>query len=541
MKYYSLRPTGWLALVYAAAITTGCPAQQNSAGSGGTTSVAAGSKVGGTTGAAGAAGGTTAAAGTTSNTSSPTGGTQPNSKGGSSNSASGGTVASGGDSTPASSGGNGSQGGATGSGGVTAVGGSSTPGSSGGSKPVGGSSSGSGGSGGSGASKGGATGSGGVATGGVTISGGTSAVWTTLPPPRQCGNAFATQSDGCVTGKATSTCGGNCTSFVNACQDTLASKPNMPVAFICPQWMLFSTAMQQAATLDGNTAFNYAIVGHDADYNGIDGTASSACCQCYQLVYDSPSQNDRQALVNPDDPNNNQSAIQPLPPPLIVQSFNMGATTDSFDVFMAAGGFGANNACDPKGQPQANSGEYIYTSFPPDGANNGGVKGATKYSECKTPVSWVTTASLSTPACQSKIQTECDMIAAPSATTTADSIRSCIQSNNPQTYYHLNWNVWAMKVECPTHLTDLTGCKLADQGLPKVNPNVTTAAQAAANPSFRSKSGSGTRLWTSTMQDCCMPSCAFRDHVTGQGLTAQGLYNSFYSCDQNGVPMTQTQ
>jgi hypothetical protein len=417
-----------------------------------------------------------------------------------------------------------------------ASGGSATS-SSGGSTVTGGAN-----AGGSSGSKGGAIGTGGVAAGGVTSAGGTtSTAWTTLPPPRQCGNAFATQSEGCVTGNASSTCGGNCTSFVNACQDTLASKPNMPVAFICPQWMLFSSAMEQAASLDGNSAFNYAIVGHDADQGGIDGTATSACCQCYQLVYDSPSQNDRQALVNPDDPNNNQSAIQPLPPPLIVQSFNMGATTDSFDVFMAAGGFGANNACDPKGTPQATSGEYIYTSFPPDGADNGGVKGATKYSECKTAVSWVTEASLSTPACQSTIATECNMFAAPSATTTADSIRSCIQSNNPQTYYHLNWNVWAMKVECPSHLTDLTGCKLAPQGLPAVNPNVTTAAQAAANSSFRSKSGSGTRLWTSTMQDCCMPSCAFRDHVTGQGLTAQGLYNSFYSCDQSGVPMTQPQ
>jgi hypothetical protein len=315
----------------------------------------------------------------------------------------------------------------------------------------------------------------------------------------------------------------------------------MPVAFICPQWMLFSDAMKQAATADGNSAFNYAIVGHDVDYNGIDGTAQSACCQCYQLVYDYPSDRDTQARANPNDPNNNQSGITPLPPPLIVQSFNMGATTDSFDVFMAAGGFGANNACDPKGTPPATSGQYIYTSFPPDGADNGGVKGATKYTECKTAVQWVTTASLSTPACQSKIQSECNMIAAPSATTTADSIRSCIQSNNPQNYYHLNWYVYAMKVECPSHLTDLTGCKLADQGLPKVNASVTTAAQAAANASFRSKSGSGTRLWTSTMQDCCMPSCAFRDHVTGAGLQAQGLYNSFYSCDKDGVPMTQPQ
>ncbi len=472
-------------------------------------------------------------------------------------------------------GGTSGSGGSSGTGGVTASGGNSESdaaissggvgGASGGSTTTGGNAghggtSGSGGGGGAGGSSGGgaggATASGGIGGGGTAPSGGntgagggggtgtggtTGVAWTTLPPPRQCGNKFATQDEGCETGKASSTCGGNCTSFVNACQDTLASKPNMPVAFICPQWMLFSDAMEQAASLDGNSAFNYAIVGHDADKGGIDGNADSACCQCYQLVYDYPSDRDNQARANPDDPNNTQSGIQPLPPPLIVQSFNMGATTDSFDVFMAAGGFGANNACDPKGQPQANSGEYLYTSFPPDGADNGGVKGATKYSECKTAVSWVTTASLSTPACQSKIQAECNMIAAPSATTTADSIRSCIESNDPQAYYHLNWFVYAMKVECPTHLTDLTGCKLAPQGLPTVNRDVTTAAQAAANSSFRSKSGSGTRLWTSTMQDCCMPSCAFRDHVTGQGLTATGLYNSFYSCDQNGVPYTEPQ
>jgi hypothetical protein len=432
-------------------------------------------------------------------------------------------------------------GGTTTNGGNTAVGGNFTASSSGGSGFLGGTSAGATGAGGSSSAKGGSSGAGGVAAGGAAASGGdTSTVWKTLPPPRQCGNQFASQSRGCVTGKADSTCGGNCTSFVNACQDTLASKPNMPVAFICPQWMLFSDAMEQAASLDGNSAFNYAIVGHDADQGGIDGTATSACCQCYQLVYDGPSQNDRQALLNPDDSSSTQSGVT-LPPPLVVQSFNMGATTDSFDVFMAAGGFGANNACDPKGQPQANSGQYIYTGFPADGANNGGVKGATKYSECKTPVSWVTTASLSTSACQTKIQDQCNQIVAPSATTTADSVRSCIQSNNPQTYYHLNWNVWAMKVECPTHLTDLTGCKLAPQGLPAVDPKVTTAAQAAANSGFRSKSGSGTRLWTSTMQDCCMPSCAFQDNVTGRGLKAQGTYNSFYSCDKSGVPMTETQ
>jgi hypothetical protein len=472
-------------------------------------------------------------------------------------SGSGGDTSSGGSGqpdAPISSGGAGgtsNAGGATASGGATGRGGAGGSGGgagSGGTAGQGGAG-GSGGTGGAGGSQGtgGTTGSGGTApSGGNSGAGGTvetggSISWTTLPPPRQCGNKFATQDEGCETGKASSTCGGNCTSFVNACQDTLASKPNMPVAFICPQWILFSDAMKKAAALDGNDAFNYAIVGHDADKNGIDGTADSACCQCYQLVYDYPSSNDRQALLNPDDPNNTQSGIQPLPPPLIVQSFNMGATTDSFDVFMAAGGFGANNACDPKGQPQANSGQYMYTGFPTEGANNGGVKAANKYSECRTAIQWVTTESLSTPACQSKVAADCNQIVAPVASITADSVRSCIESNNPETYYHLNWYVYAMKVECPTHLTDLTGCKLASQGLPAVNRDVTTAAQAAKNSSFRTKSGSGTRLWTSTMQDCCMPSCAFRDHVTGQGLKATGLYNSFYSCDKSGVPYTEPQ
>jgi hypothetical protein len=41
------------------------------------------------------------------------------------------------------------------------------------------------------------------------------------------------------------------------------------------------------------------------------------------------------------------------------------------------------------------------------------------------------------------------------------------------------------------------------------------------------------------MQDCCKPTCAWQDAVTGAGETAVGLYNSFYSCDVNGVPVTE--
>jgi hypothetical protein len=35
-----------------------------------------------------------------------------------------------------------------------------------------------------------------------------------------------------------------------------------------------------------------------------------------------------------------------------------------------------------------------------------------------------------------------------------------------------------------------------------------------------------------------MPTCAWQNNTKGQGLSLVGNYNSFYSCDQNGVPVT---
>ncbi len=422
-------------------------------------------------------------------------------------------------------------GGVSGSGGASGTGGSVSAGGAT-STPAGG-----GPAGGSAAAGGIATSSTGgtINTGGAANTGGS----TCTPPPKQCGNQDYVQN--CITGNATTPCGGNCVSFANACVASDATKGATATAFACPQWMLFSDAMNQAAILDGNTAFNYAVVGHDVDNNGgIDGTAQSSCCQCYQLVFDYPSPTmDNEALLDPNDPSNPQSGI-PIPPPLIVQSFNTGTNgPDDFDVFMAAGGFGGNNACDPNDTSMHNALAYFYTSFPADSSGQGTVKPAANYSQCKTSLNWVTNDSLSTPACETAIKTECDQFAASSAEITAESINSCIASNSPNTFYHLNWYVHAMKVECPSHLTDVTGCKLAPQGLPAANPNVTTAAQAAASPSFKATAGNGNHFSTTTMQDCCKPSCASQNWVSGKGLTPVGLYNSFYSCDQSGNPITE--
>src|ERR1017187_3110152 len=98
----------------------------------------------------------------------------------------------------------------------------------------------------------------------------------------------------------------------------------------------------------------------------------------------------------------------------------------------------------------------------------------------------VTAETLSSTACQSSVATACSKFASSSTQMTNESIRSCTQSNDPDSYYHMNWKIYAKWVECPTHLTDVTGCKLASQNQPSVNVAVKTPEQAAADSSFKS-------------------------------------------------------
>jgi hypothetical protein len=255
-------------------------------------------------------------------------------------------------------GGSGASGGSTGAtDGATSTGGVGTGGSAA-----------TGGNGGSSAA-GGATATGGAsATGGAA--GATGPGSYALNPPKQCDNQFFVS--GCQNGMASSTCGGVC-SAANACED-ISQKPNADVGFLCPRFALESSEMAQAAVDDFGAAspFNYAIVGHDVDQNGLDGTAKSACCQCYQLVYDLP---ENEAQVN----GGGASAIA-IPKPVIVQAFNTSAGGgQNFDLFMGAGGFGSFNACDPAfSSMKSPSGLYLYSSFPEQGEpGSGGVNAAT--------------------------------------------------------------------------------------------------------------------------------------------------------------------
>jgi hypothetical protein len=342
-----------------------------------------------------------------------------------------------------------------------------------------------------------------------------------LGAPNQMINQF--WITGCQSGVATSPGGGVCAQGQNACEGT---KQGAQVNFLCPRFMLFSDEMAQAAIDDGNAGLNYAVVGHDVETGGIDGSQTNSCCQCYQLVFYLP---EAEAQVN----GGGKSAI-PIPPPLVVQAFNTSAGGGkNFDVYMAAGGFGAFDACAPSAGMTSASGKYLYTDFPPDGEPGaGGLNAATQVAGCKGQYDLVNTASLSSTACQSNVVTACAKIEANSQAVTDESVRSCVKSNDPNTYYHINWQIYAKRVECPIHLTEVTGCKLAPQGLPAVNTAVLTPDQAAGDSSF--KSG----YTTTTMQDCCMPTCAWQSNVSGNGAKVIGQYNSFYSCDQSGTPVT---
>ena len=107
-----------------------------------------------------------------------------------------------------------------------------------------------------------------------------------LSPPRQCDNQFFVA--GCKKGDTTSACGGVC-SAANACEDA-TQKPGADVGFLCPRFTLQSADMARAAADDFGPSppFDYAVAGHDVDTGGLDPSAKTTCCQCYQLVYALP-------------------------------------------------------------------------------------------------------------------------------------------------------------------------------------------------------------------------------------------------------------
>jgi hypothetical protein len=302
--------------------------------------------------------------------------------------------------------------------------------------------------------------------------------------------------------------------------------------------MLHSPEMLQAALDDGNEEYLYAVVGHDADFGFIDGDEVSTCGECYQMIYAWPSpDNERQVQLNPDNVSNPASAV-PIPKPIIAQSFNTAATKNTFDIYMGGGGFGAHNGCGPGLAATSTSGQYLYEAYPEEGGFSGGVKPITHWSECKNQYQWVTEASLGSEKCQDKVTATCNEITHADPKITEYARKSCIEANQAKSLHHANWSVYVRRVECPDALTWVTGLKRQNQGLPKVD-GLITAEQAAKDNSFWKKGSNGKMYETTTMEDCCRPSCAAADWVEKKGLPADPDYRVFYSCDRAGVPITQ--
>ncbi len=348
-----------------------------------------------------------------------------------------------------------------------------------------------------------------------------------LNPPHPCYNQFYV--NGCIWGDPNSACGGNC-AVANSCSPPEdPSKANMPKTFICPRFMLFSSEMLQAAKDDANEygwgdepPFNYGVVGHDPDSGGVDDGPSS-CCQCYQIVY-----------VNPE-PSSPKPPELPYPKPLIVQSFNTAASgPKGFDVFMGAGGYGAFNSCykDTNFPNTTKFDEFIYDKYPYQNPGSGGIS-FLRYPECIG--NWPPTVeALQSSACQDIIRDLCNQaLVSSSPLITEDTRRSCIQSNQVASLYHQNWEVMVKRVRCPENLTRVTGCRLIEDHLPLPSPEVQTPDDARANGTFREG------YHTTTMQDCCKPTCAWANWVVDYKLPVDGEWNSFYSCDKNGNPFTR--
>lgn len=337
---------------------------------------------------------------------------------------------------------------------------------------------------------------------------------------------------GCVEGNANSACGGKCR-VANSCSPPEdPSKGSLPKNFICPRYMMFSSAMLQAAKDDAaqygwgaESPFQYGVVGHDADVGGLDDNQSS-CCQCYQLVFETP------------EPSSPQFPELPQPKAMVVQSFNTAASgPKGFDIFMGAGGYGAFNSCynDPAFGNTTKFNEFIYQGFPWQNPGSGGIS-FLRYPECR-GTAWPPTADgLNSAQCKDTLQQQCNQAQSTSAEVTADTRNSCLQTNQLTSLYHQNWKVRAKRVRCPENLTRVTGCRLQEETLPLPLPAVQTPAQAGANGTF---TGPNNQYNTTTMQDCCMPTCAWSDWVEGKGLKPVQGWKSFYSCDKEGKPRTE--
>lgn len=271
--------------------------------------------------------------------------------------------------------------------------------------------------------------------------------------------------------------------LANSCQPPEdEDKYNLTMGFACPRLMLSSREMEKAALFDAKknnwwkvkgkkTYFAYGVVGRDPGPDIDEG-----CCACFQLQFDDPS-------------------VQPL----IVQWINTKANGCSdpavgdcnFDLFMGAGGTGNYNSCIRGKANSSKFEQFMYGKYPWEGQPwQGGVsdprncifKGKSWYSTKTT-----------TRSCKKGINKK--------------------YKGNPTTSWH--------RVKCPYGLIRVTGCKRIDD-------------RGQKKPILNADTEGWNKGYVTSMQDCCLPSCAWANNVQN----SKDPWNNVYSCNDKGKPWT---
>ena len=232
--------------------------------------------------------------------------------------------------------------------------------------------------------------------------------------------------------------------------------------------------------------------------------------------------------------------------PLIVQSFNTGIdctppdddSAGQFDIYMGAGGLGANVGCADSSSTTYGGGFYggNLDDWPDEkeGHRNGGVS---RYDMCE-KIKNVPNFRINNEDWNGQKNWGEEMI---------DSCKFAMGNDrqNPVDPYHGNWAVRYKEVECPLGLTKVTGLRLKDPTKGYNNQTLEKPSKNYVIPSGREGIiEDGYPGFTSSMMDCCKPSCSVNDMVPAiqeKGNDVDPYYSSIYMCDKNGSKITLDQ
>ena len=231
--------------------------------------------------------------------------------------------------------------------------------------------------------------------------------------------------------------------------------------------------------------------------------------------------------------------------PLIVQSFNTGIdctppeddSSGQFDIYMGAGGLGANVGCASTSSDGTYGGGFYggkLNDWPDEkaGHRNGGVS---RFDMCD-EISKVPGIKTNDQDWKGETNWGKEMI---------DACKFAM-GNDPTTPinpYHGNWAIRFKEVECPKGLTDTTGLRLKDptksysgNPLPRASPNLvkSTGREGTTEDGYPG--------FTSSMMDCCKPSCSVNDMVPAiqaKGNDIDPLFPSIFMCNKEGEKMYQ--